>query len=102
MNETKKSEQVEYSNSINGAGINFLQSSGRTTTEIIIERKESQNSFEFGKADDRHKIYYDDLVDGRDKLGAAMALKRLRLELEAQLQAEMQNLSGANNGSDKN
>lgn len=35
-------------------------------------RKECQSSYEFGKASNRHKIYYDDLEDLKKKIGDAL------------------------------
>lgn len=45
------------------------------TTQIQIVRNERPNSYEFGKAGNRFKIYFEDLDDLQDKIDSLMSLR---------------------------
>lgn len=49
--------------------------SGVITTQIQIVRNERANSYEFGKAGDRHKIYYSDIQDLQNQLDSLVTLR---------------------------
>lgn len=46
-----------------------------------INRTERPNSFEFGKAGQRHKVYYDSLEDGKKAIDTATAIEKYLAEL---------------------
>ena len=41
----------------------------------------SKNSYEFGRAGNRHKIYYTDKADAEEKIATAKSLQKLTEEL---------------------
>jgi hypothetical protein len=46
------------------------------TTTTVINRTERANSFEFGKAGQRHKVYYDTLAQLTSAIATALAGER--------------------------
>jgi len=52
-----------------------VQIDGHVSTNIQIIRNERANSYEFGKAGDRHKIYYSDVKDLQTQLDSLMTLR---------------------------